>query len=294
MKNTPLISVVIPVYNAEKFLSKCLEHLIHQTYQNLEIIIVDDGCTDNTADVYNHYAKLDKRIKILNQKNAGPSAALNNGLKNANGQYVHFHDHDDYVNLDYFEKMANAACQTDADILCGEVNQPDYNFPRFDAIEILISTRDKILKTRANKFRPAWRYLYKKSFLDKTGLKYDERIFGAQDLFFTQPAIVLAQTVATVPGAIYNVVDMETALGKSRKLISNRNNSTDTQNAREKLNEFLIAHNAYELMTTPESPFVIEKFKMFNMTLTRREIFQNKIRYYFLGLNVGTRRIYRK
>ena len=109
MKNTPLISVVIPVYNAEKFLSKCLEHLIHQTYQNLEIIIVDDGCTDNTADVYNHYAKLDKRIKILNQKNAGPSAALNNGLKNANGQYVHFHDHDDYVNLDYFEKMANAS-----------------------------------------------------------------------------------------------------------------------------------------------------------------------------------------
>ena len=102
----PLMSVVIPMYNASKFIRKVIEHLVHQTYKNIEIIIVDDGSTDGCSDIIKDYIKHDKRIKLITQKNAGVSAASNTGIKAANGEYVCIHDHDDFVNLEYFEKMA--------------------------------------------------------------------------------------------------------------------------------------------------------------------------------------------
>jgi len=281
------------MYNAEKFIAKCLEHLVHQTYKNLEIIIVNDGSTDKSVAVCEKYAATDKRIRIISQKNAGPSVALNTGLDAATGKYVHFHDHDDFVNLDYFEIMARAAAQTDADILCGEVNQPEYNFPRFAALEICTSLQDKILKTAANKFKPAWRYLYKKQFLDKTGLRYEPDVFGAQDMYFTRPALVLADRVALVPGAIYNVVNTETALGKSKKKLRNAAIKPGAVAAHQRYCDFLARHGATNLIQAPEKPLEIQEFRIFNKCISRRVIFQNKIRYYFLGINIGTRRIIR-
>lgn len=291
MKSSPLISVIVPMYNAEKFIQKCLEHLVHQTYKNLEIIIVDDGSTDNSVAICRRYAAQDKRIKIITQKNSGPSVALNTGLNAASGEYVHFHDHDDFVNLDYFERMADCVIKTSADVLCGEVAQPDYNFPRFNAIEICTNMRDKILKTRANKFNPAWRYLYRKSFLDKTGLLFEPTIIGAQDLFFTKSAIILAHSVATVPGAIYNVVNTDTALGKNRKKTHNTEQVAAVRKVQEKFNLFLIKHNAYDLINLSEIPFQTESLKIFNKTIFRKDIFTKKIRYYLFGINIGTKHI---
>lgn len=291
MKTLPLVSVVIPVYNAEKFISKCLEHLVHQTYDNLEIIVVDDGSKDGTVDVCAKYAKSDKRVHIIRQKNGGPSVALNAGLDAARGQWVHFHDHDDFVNLDFFEKMMNVAVLTDADILCGEVNQPEYNFPRFEHVEILVSLKDKILKTGANKLNPAWRYVYKKSFLDKIGLKYEPDVFGAQDVFFTKPAIVLAHTVATVAGAIYNVVNTPTALGKSHKLLKDKNDNDSVRAVYQKYDKFLMEHGAFELMNMPEQPYKVSELRVFNMVVAKRAMFYNKTRYYLFGINIGTRKL---
>lgn len=291
MKNEILISTIIPMYNAEKFISKCLEHLIHQTYKNLEIIIVDDGSTDNSVLKCENYAKKDSRIKIIKQNNAGPAAASNTGLKIAKGEYVHFHDHDDFVNLDYFEKMAAAANLTGADILCGEVNQPEYNFPTFNAIEICTSMKDKILKTKANKFNPAWRYVYKKSFLNENNLIFNSKLFGAQDLFFTKTAVVLAETIATVPAAVYNVVNTETALGKSKELIKQRNNQKDIYNAENSLRDIFVKYNALEFMEMEDQPILIETLKIFNFPIIKKSIFKNKIRYYLFGINIGTKHI---
>ena len=99
------ISVIVPVYNVEKFLAQCLESLVLQTYKNLEIIIVDDGSSDNSYKIYKKYAKSDSRIQIIKQKNAGVSAARNTGLASATGEYVHFIDSDDYIDIDYYEKI---------------------------------------------------------------------------------------------------------------------------------------------------------------------------------------------
>ena len=291
MATRPLVSVIIPMYNAEKFIEKCIEHLVHQTYKNIEIIIVDDGSTDKSVAICNNYQHNDARIHLISQKNGGPSVAMNTGLDVARGDYIHFHDHDDFVNLDFFEKMIDAALLTDADVLCGEVNQPEYNFPRFTHIEICTTLADKILTTCANKFNPAWRYVYKKEFLDKTGLRYEPAIFGAQDVYFTKPAIILAKTVATVPGAVYNVVNTPTALGKAHKTLHDKNDTDDARAVREKYNRFLIEHGANELMNTPDLPIKTEEFKIFNIPITKRAIFYNKVRYYLFGINIGTRRI---
>ena len=288
---TPLVSVVIPMYNAEKFIDKCITHLVHQTYKNLEIIIVDDGSTDDCVNVCKQWAKQDKRIKIISQENAGPSTASNTGMDAAKGEWIHFHDHDDFVNLDYFEKMVNVATLTDADILCGEVNQPDYNFPVFDRIEICTHMADKILTTRANKFKPAWRYVYKKEFLDRTGLRFEPAIFGAQDLVFTRPAIVLANSVATVPGARYNVVNTITALGKQRKKLKKEATKPETEAAWRRYWQFLVDHDVVDMLSAPEEPYKTETFKMFNRPIFRKEILTKRIRYYLFGINIGTKHI---
>ena len=288
---TPLVSVVIPMYNAEKFIDKCITHLVHQTYNNLEIIIVDDGSTDNSIAVCKKWAQQDKRIKIIPQENAGPSVASNTGMDAAQGQWIHFHDHDDFVNLDYFEKMMNAAKLTDADILCGEVNQPDYNFPVFDRIEICTHMADKILTTRANKFKPAWRYVYKKAFLERTGLQFEPAIFGAQDLVFTRPAIVLADSVATVPGARYNVVNTITALGKQRKKLTKEATKPETEAAWRRYWQFLVDHDVVDMLSAPEEPYKTETFKMFNRAIFRKDILTKRVRYYLFGVNIGTKHI---
>ena len=285
---TPLMTVVIPMYNSSAFIRKCAEHLIHQTYKNLEIIFVDDGSTDDTVDIIKQYAKHDKRIKLITQKNAGVSVASNVGIKAANGEYVSIHDHDDFVNLEYFEKMANAAMMTDADVLCGEVNEPGWSFPEFKFVEIATSMADKIQMTHANAFNCAWRYAYKTSFLKKTKLLFEPAVCGAQDVIFSKSAIVLATSVATAPGAVYTVRDQPTSLGKNKKRKA-ASVTADTVKAWQRYDEFIKKHGAKELLNAPDKPSGINTFKMFNRVLFKTEIFPRKKRFFIFGINIGTK-----
>lgn len=99
-----LISVIVPVYNVEKYLSKCLDSIINQTYKNLEIILIDDGSTDDSGKICDEYSKMDKRVKVFYQQNQGVSAARNKGIDLATGEYLTFVDADDWIEKDYFEK----------------------------------------------------------------------------------------------------------------------------------------------------------------------------------------------
>ena len=111
----PLISVIIPAYNAEKYLSKCIKSIQNNSYKNLEIIIVNDGSKDNTYEVAESFLD-DKRIVLINQENGGVSIARNTGIDNAKGEYIAFIDSDDYVSVDYFEKLITVAAEDDTDI----------------------------------------------------------------------------------------------------------------------------------------------------------------------------------
>lgn len=101
MKEEPLISVIVPVYNVEKYLRRCLDSIVNQTYRNIEIILVDDGSTDGSGKICEEYAERDKRIKVFSQSNRGVSVARNVGLKKAKGKYIAFVDSDDYIDANY-------------------------------------------------------------------------------------------------------------------------------------------------------------------------------------------------
>lgn len=103
--NSKKVSIIVPVYNTEKYLKKCLDSIINQTHKNLEIILVDDGSIDNSGKIADDYAKKDKRIKVLHQKNQGQSTARNNGLRIATGEYISFIDSDDTIDKTFVEKL---------------------------------------------------------------------------------------------------------------------------------------------------------------------------------------------
>lgn len=112
-----LISIIVPIYNTEKYLVRCLDSLINQTYKNIEILCINDGSTDNSLNILNEYATKDKRIIVINQTNSGAATARNNGLDNATGQFLMFCDSDDYYEPDMCQKMINAILSYNVDLV---------------------------------------------------------------------------------------------------------------------------------------------------------------------------------
>ena len=120
MGNQPLLSVIIPAYNVEKYIDHCLNTVTNQTYKNLEIIIVDDGSPDNSGKIIDDWSKKDCRIKVIHKENGGLGFARNSGLEIATGDYIAFIDSDDYIDLNMYETLINKAIETKSDIVyCG-------------------------------------------------------------------------------------------------------------------------------------------------------------------------------
>lgn len=114
----PLISIIVPVYNVEKYLTRCLESIINQTYKTLQIILVDDGSTDRSGLLCDQYAQRDNRIEVIHKKNGGLSDARNAGLDCARGEFIGFVDSDDYIIVDMYEALYDAMQRYDADVAC--------------------------------------------------------------------------------------------------------------------------------------------------------------------------------
>lgn len=117
----PLVSIIIPVYNVGKYLEECLDNVIAQTYRNLEIILVDDGSTDDSGSICDRYAKNDSRIHVIHSPNKGLSAARNLGMSKMKGSYICFHDSDDWMDTNAIETLVNAAVETKADIVSARI-----------------------------------------------------------------------------------------------------------------------------------------------------------------------------
>lgn len=116
MNSSRLVSIIVPIYNVEKYFTKCLESLINQTYQNIEIILVDDGSTDNSKAICDNYAQKDKRIIVIHKMNEGVAQARIDGFNRSSGELVTFIDSDDYVDLSYIEKLVTPFDQYEIDL----------------------------------------------------------------------------------------------------------------------------------------------------------------------------------
>lgn len=125
----PLISVIVPIYNSEKYLNNCINSIINQTYENLELILINDGSTDSSSEICNKWAKTDSRIKVLHNENSGASSARNSGIDISTGDYIAFVDSDDYLDSDMYESMLNELINNNADaVRCGIVRESKSGF----------------------------------------------------------------------------------------------------------------------------------------------------------------------
>ena len=139
------ISVIIPVYNVEAYLERCLNTVCGQSYKNLEIILVDDGSTDNCLQICEEFAERDDRIKVIHQSNQGVSAARNTGLDAATGDYIAFVDSDDYIHPEMYERLYSLLKKHDADMsACFSRGCWDSNYAEPPRDDIEISVYDKV------------------------------------------------------------------------------------------------------------------------------------------------------
>lgn len=113
-----LLSIIVPVFNVEQYLDRCIESIVNQTYQNIEIILIDDGSTDLSGDLCDKWAEIDKRIIVIHKENGGLSSARNVGIKIANGDYLGFVDSDDFIDINMYREMMDAAIEQRKDIAC--------------------------------------------------------------------------------------------------------------------------------------------------------------------------------
>lgn len=185
------ISVVIPVYNAENYIRKCLDSVIYQTYTDWEVIAIDDGSKDSSYNILIEYANKDSRIKVVKQKNSGAGSARNKGILNATGKYIVFLDSDDYINESYFQEIYDIASQNHSDVIFVDVLQEKVNgelikYERMSKYKG--KSKDTIIRHQMTGKLP-WggvRKAVKASIIKTNNIMYSDDIVGEEALFSFQ------------------------------------------------------------------------------------------------------------
>lgn len=217
----PLISVIIPVYNVEKYLERCLKSVLNQTMKEIEVILVDDGSPDNCPNICDKYALNDERVKVIHKENAGLGFARNSGLSIATGEYIIFVDSDDYVTEDMCEKLYAAAQKYNADIVYGGIIRKnnltdehiELSWVKEDVVwkdgEVkdfllnLIGTEPKEKRDIITEVS-VWRMAIKKDIFDKHNISFvSEREYISEDIIFDIDYISKAKCIVAVPNYVY-------------------------------------------------------------------------------------------
>ncbi|SDI03143.1 Glycosyltransferase involved in cell wall bisynthesis [Pseudobutyrivibrio sp. 49] len=206
--DNPQVSIVVPIYNVQDYLAKCLESISSQTYKNIQVIMVDDGSTDSSGNIAESFSQKDSRFLYIHQQNGGLSAARNTGIKAATGQYIAVVDSDDWVEPDYIEELLKVSMETDADItVCGlikesstpqEISIKDNKvYSRTSAMNILsnIFTEDYLV------INVAWNKLYKKKLFDKVSYPTGKL---HEDEYIIHRLIDESRLICTTPKALYH------------------------------------------------------------------------------------------
>lgn len=203
-----MISIVIPVYNVEKYISECLDSVINQTYSNLQIILIDDGSTDRSGIICDEYSKRDKRIEVVHQPNAGAGAAKNTGLNLIKGEYFSIIDSDDFLDLNYYKNMLDSMIKYDVDVVqCRFRNyfsnisfDRDFCF-KHNQNQIYTNTRYLCELLFDWKYAVFWNKLFKSKLLTNIRFPVDRKI---DDEFFTYKVVGNAQKILNINDVLYN------------------------------------------------------------------------------------------
>jgi len=207
-----LVSVVVPVYNASLYLEDCIKSILNQTYSNIEILLINDGSTDNSGHICESYSKVDNRIKVVHQQNSGPSIARNNGIQKASGEFIQFVDSDDQLEPYTIERLIESVQNSVEMVICGFKTINYYKNKRitkefipsidgiFDNNEFMqnfgILYKESLLHSQCNK-------LYRKSVLEKYNIRFQEGVSFGEDLLFNIDYLKVCKHIAVIKDLLY-------------------------------------------------------------------------------------------
>lgn len=221
-----LVSIVVPIYNVEKYLWRCLQSISDQDEHHIEVIMVNDGSTDRSKEIADGFAKRDDRFYLLDKENGGLSSARNFGLRSTKGEYVCFVDSDDFLFPNYVSALKRGMSSDDdiviADyVLFNQNNQkaylhggrlPDMKFKTKEEKKQLL----RFLYTSKYPVMSVWKNMYRKSFLDNNHLQFvSERLVYAEDMLFHTEAYSVARSVHTIPDIVFNHLVVHGSLSQS-------------------------------------------------------------------------------
>ncbi len=273
MENKPLISIIVPVYNVEKYIRRCVDSLINQTYNNLEIILVDDGSPDNSGAICDEYAEMDRRVKVIHKENGGVSSARNVGLDNVHGKYVGFVDADDYIDLHMYEVLYDNLVNNDADISMGIYAMensagefiPHYNHDVLDVFDKAQTISEMLRQVK-----------YTCSLCDKIfsvkligNLRFDETVSHNEDLLFAYQLMKESNRAVYMSSPMYYYCNNEQSA--SRVVFSDKN--TTMLKAQTIVLED-IKENLSEIYDVALTEYV--KTVIFNLNTIAKSGYQNK------------------
>lgn len=249
-----MISVVMPVYNSEKYLGRAIESVLGQTYRDLELIIIDDGSTDSSRNLINSYADIDSRIRVICQKNMGVSTARNAGIDAANGEWLYFIDSDDYVDSQFFQEIM--LYNESYDVIISGVIRHYENSKNIDSIMIppILEQSDenkyceflgKIIKDRNQDliYNYMWNKVIRKTIVIDRNIRFNEELSLGEDFLFNCDLLDCLVRIKTIPKAYYHYII------HSGTSLANRFYNNELERRRllfKRLKDLYIRHSAYK------------------------------------------------
>lgn len=277
----PKVSVIVPIYNTEKYLRKCLDSIINQTLNDIEIICINDGSTDSSAEILEEYATHDNRIRIITQANSGLSEARNSGMRIAAGEYIGFVDSDDYIDLDYYEKLYCTAIKNNADIACsGIIRESDKKnkiLIRYEKEEVFTTIKNKFENAKVPEHCYVWNKIYKTEKLKEHNLEFKRGVVY-EDLLFTPDALEHLDNMVVVPNILYHYYK------HSKSLV--HKHPTKAKNDKF-INTTYLINKCYEhnvKMTKKQSVLKKETYYFFGIKLLKIYTYRAEKEYYLFGL----------
>lgn len=207
------VSIIVPIYKVEKYLNKCIDSIVNQTYNNLEIILVDDGSPDNCPKICDEYAKKDNRIKVVHKQNKGVSSARNTGLDISTGDYIMFIDGDDYIELNMIECMLKNMFDNNVDIVICNINYvfKEKEFIKYNESDQILNNYEAMKEFISDGIVQAvvWNKLYKKSILKNMKFVINK---VHEDELFSYEVISRVNNIYYNSNAFYNYVQREDSI----------------------------------------------------------------------------------
>lgn len=243
----PKVSIIVPVFNLESYLYRCLDSLIHQTYNNIEIIVVNDGSKDKSISIINKYAEQDNRIIVIDKKNEGVSVARNEGINKANGKYIMFVDGDDWIDCDMIEELVGTAEKTQSDFVGAgfifedlENNKKRYSPDGFSQVSFEGKEILKNYLVGNYIWSSVWGGIYLLETIVKYNIYFAPEIKYAEDVFFTINFMAFAKKIIVREEHFYHV------LVRASSVTRNSIHELDKKKKKPNVEEFLKKNNLWE------------------------------------------------